>query len=86
MEFVYASDTLEPLQAIQWYRHFAPCIIQHHPEAMSYLISNAIDKMTYLQYLPDFPEIGITFINDMKETFAEVQFLFSCVNSISNCE
>ncbi|KAG4074366.1 hypothetical protein HA402_008775 [Bradysia odoriphaga] len=40
------------------------CIIQHYPETMSYLIDKAIDKMTYLQYLPDFPEIGITFIND----------------------
>lgn len=80
MEFVQASDTLEPLQVIQWYRNFAPCIIQHHPETMSYLIDNAIDKMTYLQHLPDFPEIGITFINDVKETFAEVQFLFSYVH------
>lgn len=81
MEFIHTSDTLEPLQVIQWYRHFAPCIIQHHPESMSYLIDNAVDKMTYLQYLSDFPEIGITFIRDVSEIFSEVQFLFSYVFS-----
>ncbi len=51
---------------------------------MSYLIDNAIDKMTYLQYLSDFPEIGITFIRDVKEIFAEVEFLFSYVHRKSN--
>lgn len=80
MEFIHSCASLEPLQVIQWYRHFAPCIIQHYPETMAFLIDNAIDKMTYLQYLQDFPEIGITFIRDVKEIFAEVQFLFSCVS------
>lgn len=44
---------------------------------MTDLVDNAIEKMTCLQYLPDFPEIGITFIRDVSEIFSEVQFLFS---------
>ncbi|KAJ6638667.1 Kinetochore-associated protein 1 [Pseudolycoriella hygida] len=79
VDFIQTSVSLEPLQVIQWYRHFAPCIIQNHPQSMSKLIDNVIDKMTCLQYLPDFPEIGITFIRDVAEIFSEVQFLFANV-------
>lgn len=71
------SEALEPLEALQWYRHFVPYIIQKYPATMASLTDNAINKMTLLQYLPDFPEIGITFIKDISIIFSEVQILFS---------
>lgn len=77
LEFVLKTDSLEPLKAIQWYRHFVPCMIQTQPEAMSYLVDNAIEKTRSLQYSDNWPEIGLKFINEVFEIFSEVKFLFS---------
>lgn len=69
-------QAVEPFQLIQWLKHFSPCFLQLYPNEMSNLVDWCLERTRALQYSNAWPEIGLEFINNIKEIFNDIKFMF----------
>lgn len=69
--------TTKPFNIIQWLKHFVPCILQTHPEKMTFLVDWSLQKTRSLQYSNHWPDVGLEFCNNIFTIFYEINLLFS---------
>lgn len=68
-------NTVEPIEIINWLKHFVPSLLQALPDLMMSLWQFCMLKCKSLEFSNHWPEIGLEFMNNIKLIFNDVSFI-----------